>query len=777
MIRILFIGCLLFSGIFSQTSAEIKRQIRNSGMSESQLRQLAKQRGLRDNEIDAKVKELGFKARYQDNRYSRQGVDSVRTSLPQEKVIQIINDSSSLNEFPTHEITYFGYKMFQRDPAIFQGSELGAVDPGYNIGPGDEIIIMLWGETQFREIFSVDREGFIFIPEAGQVFVNGLTMKRLESKLFNVLSQKYSSLVRANGGKPTTFLDVSLGNLRPIRILVVGEVDQPGAYQVGPATTIFTSLYYFNGPTNLGSLRNIQLIRNGHAMASIDFYDYLLSGKKINDLRLQLDDTVFLPPRGKTVTIRGEIKRPAIYELKENEGLLNLITIAGDFTSKAYLDRIQIDRIVPSDQRELLGMDRMLLDVSIHDLKTKSTDMELMDGDTINIFSVQTLIGNYVDISGNVYRPGRFEYTEKLNVYDLVEMADGLVEDTYLDMAHLIRRNDDLTKEILEFNLGNAINQAEMDNLELQPFDSLVVFNKNKVFNIFKTVAVTGAVKYPDRYNYYEGMTINDLLIQAGGFAENVYRAKLEIMRVNPDSTNKNEFGYTLEIPEFLAIEELQQNDGNSPMNKLHPYDVVFVRPDPYFKLDQNVEVTGAVVYPGKYALASANDFISDLIQRAGGFYDDAYPEASSLNRDSIEVNIDLNKIMEQPGSSIDFTLLAGDVIHVSKHPNMVYVHGEVNNPGAFKYKSGKSVKDYINEAGGLTSDADKNGISIRYPNGEGNEVKRLWLSPPVMDGSIITISTYTRERVDKTELAKEITAIIANLAQVITTIIIISKL
>ena len=777
MIRILFIGCLLFSGLFSQTSAEIKRQIRNSGMSESQIRQLAKQRGFSDNEIDAKARDLGLKTHVQGTSYARQAVDSVRSNLPQEKVIQILQDSISINDFSTDKINYFGYRMFQRDPAIFQGSELGAVDPGYNIGPGDEIIIMLWGETQFREIFSVDREGFIFIPEVGQVFVNGLTMKHLEAKLFNVLSQKYSSLIQANGGKPTTFMDVSLGNLRPLRILVVGEVQQPGAYRVGPSTTLFTSLYYFNGPTPLGSLRNIQLIRNGKILASIDFYDYLLSGKKINDLRLQLDDTVFLPPRGKTITIRGEIKRPAIYELKENEGLFDLITISGDFTSKAYLNRIQINRIVPADMREPLGMDRMVVDVNFNDLKTESTDIELMDGDIVDIFSVQTLIGNYVDITGNVFRPGRFEYTEKLNVNDLVMMADGLVEDAYLDMAHIIRRNDDLTKEILEFNLENAINQTGNDNLELQPFDSLVVFNKNTIFNAFKTVSVTGAVKNPDMFAFYDGMTINDLLIHAGGFAKDVYRAKIEIMRVNPDSTNKDEFGYTLEIPHFLTIEELQQNNGNGHIGILHPHDIVFVRADPFFKLDQNVTITGAVVYPGQYALASASDYISDIIKRAGGFYEDAYPEASSLIRDSIEVNIDLNKILERPGSNIDFTLLSGDVIHVSKHPNMVYIHGEVKNPGPFKYKTGRSVKDYINEAGGLTSDADKNGISIRYPNGEGNEVKRLWLSPLVMDGSIINISTYTREYVDKTELAKEITAIIANLAQVITTIIIISKL
>ncbi len=772
MIRILFITCLLFSGIFSQSSEEIKRRIRQSGLSESQIRQLARQRGMSNDEMDAKALELGLETQGGGNVYSEQMFRSVPTYLPEEEVIRLLQDTTFIKDPFKKEIDYFGYNIFQRDPAIFQQSELGAVDPGYNIGPGDEIIIMLWGETQFRQVLSVDREGFIFIPEVGQVFVNGLTMNLLESKLFKVLSQKYSSLIRADGGKASTFLDISLGNLRPLRILVVGEVNQPGAYQIGPATTLFTSLYYFNGPTPLGSLRNIQLIRNGKKSAAIDFYDYLLSGKKINDIRLQLDDTIFLPPRGKTVTIRGEIKRPAIYELKEDEGLLELMTIAGNFTSKAYLDRIQIDRIVPAEQRETLAMERMVVDVNIYQLRTQGSHFEIMDGDTIDIFSVKDLRGNFVDISGNVLRPGRFEYTEELSVSDLVKMADGLMADTYLDIAHIIRLNDDLTKEILELNLGNALELTAMDDVKLQPFDSLVVFNKNTVFNAFKTVTVSGAVKNPDEYIYYDGMTVNDLLIQSGGFAKNVYRVKLELMRVNPDSTSENHYGIILEMSHFLTIDELGQNFNHSDMGVLYPHDVVFVRADPHFKLDQRVEITGAVVFPGEYALSSANEFISDIVSRAGGFYEDAYPEASSLDRDSIQVNIDLEKIMNRPRSNIDFPVLAGDKIHVFKHPNMVYIYGEVSNPGAFKYISGRSVKDYINEAGGYTSVADKNDVSIRHPNGEGNEVSRFWFSPEVLDGSIITIATETREQVDKTELAKEISAIVANLAQVIILII-----
>ena len=361
---------LAISFVFAQDAAEIKKKIKESGLSESQIRQMAKQRGMSDGEIDAKAKELGLGDKAAEGQVSQPtiedipevGAEDVSIQLPetaekgtiQEDEQPLETIESSIEDFVQQEgldivegeeldivednlileskgqqnrqaVNYYGYNIFQRDPAVFQSSVFGAVDPDYNIGPGDEIIFMLWGETQFRQVLTVDREGFIFIPEVGQVFVNGLTMDLLESKLFKVLSQRYSSLIRSNGGSATTFLDISLGDMRPLRVIVLGEVAQPGAYQVSPSTTLFSALYYFNGPTTLGSLRDIRLIRSGKQIASIDFYDYLLSGKKINDVRLQLDDTIFLPTRGKTVYISGEINRPAIYELKKGESLQDLM--------------------------------------------------------------------------------------------------------------------------------------------------------------------------------------------------------------------------------------------------------------------------------------------------------------------------------------------------------------------------------------------------------------------------------------------------------------------
>jgi protein involved in polysaccharide export with SLBB domain len=397
MKQILITLFLATSIMFGQTDGQIKQakeMMKSSGMSEVQAKEMAKSKGYSDQQIDAAIqKEKSSKTKDAStdfNENSKSGVPELGESNEvkyvtdsekeivnidqdeyeslSEEELEIIDeedlDLESEAQVGRKALSYYGYDIFKRDPAIFQSSSVGAVDPNYMIGPGDEIIVMIWGETQFRQVLTVDREGFVFIPEIGQVFVNGLDLKLLESKLFRVLSQSYASL-NPQGGKSTTFLDVSLGNLRSLRIQVLGEVAQPGAYTVAPSATLFSALYFFNGPTTRGSLRDIRLIRGGKEIVSIDFYDYLLTGKKPNDVKLQLDDVIFIPKRLSAVGIGGEINRPGIYELKPKESLEDLVALAGDLKITAYLDRAQIDRIIPFEDRNALEMDRMFIDVDL----------------------------------------------------------------------------------------------------------------------------------------------------------------------------------------------------------------------------------------------------------------------------------------------------------------------------------------------------------------------------------------------------------------------------
>ncbi|MCH7764601.1 MAG: SLBB domain-containing protein [Candidatus Marinimicrobia bacterium] len=779
---------LMISFVFAQDAADIKKKIKESGFSESQIRQMARQRGMSEADIDAKAAELkgettgGAAPQPTIETIPEPGLDDVSLELGVEDAPGISEEAVIEQESQIQPgkkaLPYFGYDIFKRDPALFQASVFGAVDPDYNIGPGDEIIIMLWGETQFRQVLKVDREGFIFIPEVGQVFVNGLTMDLLESKLFKVLSRRYSSLVRSNGESATTFLDVSLGNLRPLRILVVGEVAQPGAFRVSPSTTLFSSLYYFNGPTPFGSLRDVRLIRGGKQIASIDFYHYLLSGKNVNDVRLQLDDTIYLPPRGKTVSIQGEINRPAIYELKEDEGLLDLITTAGELKISAYLDRIQIDRIVPVEEREIRGMDRMYVDINLKQLMESENDFELLDGDVIQVFPVMDLRKNYVEIRGNVERPGTYEIEDGMHIVDLIDLADGVINDAFLTLAHLIRINEDLTQDLIEINLGAVLKGDEKANIALQPFDALLVYNQNTVFNAFKTVEIRGSVKRPGRYPYFENMGFRDLIVQAGGFSNDVYRAKMEIMRVDPNDPDKITYGKILETSHFITRENIGEKFFEDVTGGLQPHDVVFIRPDPNFILNQRVKIIGAVYYPGDYTILSPEETISSIVKRAGGIQPNAFPDASLLIREGQEINLSIAKAIEKPGSKYDFKVLTGDVITINVHPNVVAVYGEVNNPGLFKYLPGLSSRHYIKLAGGFTIKANRSDVWIRYASGDAKKIRRFKVfSPRVLDGSVITIARDDSEEIDKTELAKEITSILANLAQVIMTVLVLSKI
>ena len=324
----------IFLVLNAQSAEQIKKKLQDVNVTPDQAKQMAKDRGMTDQQIEAEAQVRGIesepvtsdKPAIKTTIESQVELELEESTIPEtpevemavEEELDVVEEELVLEttaELSREGTSYYGYQIFQGDPSVFQASTFGRVDPNYNIGPEDQVIVLLWGEAQFRQEYIVDREGNIFLEDVGPVSVNGLTIKTLEKKLFRIFSMLYSTLNPITGPS-TTFMDISLGSLRPLRVIVLGEVAQPGAYTVSPSTSLSSVLYYFRGPTTMGSLREIHLIRQGKTMGTLDFYNYLLSGKTPNDLRLQLDDIVFIPPRGKTVTISGEINRPAIYELK-----------------------------------------------------------------------------------------------------------------------------------------------------------------------------------------------------------------------------------------------------------------------------------------------------------------------------------------------------------------------------------------------------------------------------------------------------------------------------
>jgi len=1010
--RIIMISIGLLFGQTTEQIKQAKEMIQRTGMSESEVRDAAKARGYTDKQIDAAIQKdqalktgsgqsvpesagkIGLPELGKSNEVvQEQPVLETMELLVGEELpvvgeddLEIVDEQVLDIESETQParggLTYFGYDIFARDPALFQATSVGAVDPDYLIGPGDEIIVMLWGETQFRQVLTVDREGFVFIPEIGQVFVNGLNLNLLESKLFRVFSQSYASLNPQNR-TPTTFLDVSLGNLRPLRIQVLGEVAQPGAYTVSPSATLFSSLYYFNGPTTLGSLRDIQLIRGGKKIASIDFYDYLLTGKKLKDQKLQLDDVIFIPRRLKTVTIEGEINRSGIFELKPKESLSDLITMAGDLKITAYLDRSQIDRIVPFEDRAELGIDRMYTDVNLEQVLQSEDEFPLQDGDRMQVFSILDLRQNvvdlrgavtrpgsydlgdslklselinkadgllgdaylervdvvrikpdfteklikldlgqaidrnlendiylqgldrvqvygmtemvpstYVSIAGHVKRPGRFLLQENMTLYDLIFKAGGFVDEeykklTYLKRAELVRtredtdekeiipfnlgavlekqgianttlrtddavrvysateilgatryvsisghvkrpgeyelfeenmhiydllfkaggfddplfksqtfliradlirfENDRITQTIIPFNLGDVLSdKSNKQNIILLPGDEIKVYSES-VFNTVQTVSINGVIRNPGKYILKRGMVLKDLILEAGGLNADVYRYRIEVARVDPLNKNLDKYAevITFNIDEKFRVSSESSNNGTkkeslsaSAVFHLNPYDLVFIRPDPYFSNQKQVTILGEVLYPGQYTILSSDEKITDIIFRAGGLRSNAYAEASQYARQGIKINISLDKILKNPKSKLNFEVQNGDEITIVPHPNLVRITGEVNTSGIHKYVPGKRLRYYLKLSGGLTPEADKDNVWVEYPNGDSKKLNRLLLwSPVVIDGSSIMVGKQKEEEpFDRTEFAKEATSIIANLAQALAVVALANK-
>ena len=791
----------IFLVLNAQNKDKANQQLNKIGITSEQAEVIAKDQGTTLKEIESAIKSG-------DIRPDNQGKDGT-SSLTTPEVIEVngvkyIKDGlryipiigtkqttvdpvteiapptiESIAVAPMDDIEYFGYQIFNSDPSVFQSSTFGAVDPNYNIGPGDQIIVMLWGESQFRQEFTIDNEGYVFLPEVGQVFVNGLTLDALEKKFFQILSKPYSTL-KPIIGKPTTFMDISLGNLRPLRIIVLGELSQPGAYSVSPSTSLFSSLYYFGGPTTMGSLRDIRLIRKGKQTGTIDFYDYLLSGKTPDDLRLQLDDVVFIPPRGKTVTIFGEINRQGIYELKETEGLKDLIKISGDLPVTAYMNRAQISRIVPAYDRSELGMDRIVIDIDIEAAIAANEDTELFDGDVLEIFSIEDLPKNYVIVRGSsVTRPGKYQLVPGMRVQDLINAADGLLNDAYLASAHIIRFSNDLTSELITIDLGKAISGDSKNNIVVQFMDELIVYNKNSLTNIFTSVVINGPVKFPGTYDLENNEKLNDLILAAGGFNAEVKKVKISIARINPNSFSPILYNIPSKDSgnDFIKINSLKNSENEVNNFVLKSRDIVNVYADPRDLSPGSVSITGSVLYPGNYPVLSSNEKVSDIIIRAGGLLPEAYPMASTFIRSGRTVKLSFEEIINNSKSKENFTVTVGDSINIFQKPNMVIITGEVNNPGLFKYYANQNVRDYIDKAGGLSINAEKNNIWVTYPDGTSQELKLFSPSPRVHDGSVITIGREEETQpLDKTEFAKEIASIIADFMQLVLTLIIISN-
>lgn len=532
----------------------------------------------------------------------------------------------------TTELRPFGYSTFHNVPDAFRPDAMGPVSDGYVVGPQDELRLTVWGAAEFQYDLPVDAEGRVYVPRVGQLTVAGKSIQDLRRDMRIWLSRSYAGLVDE---PPSVMMDLTVTRMRPLQVFVLGEVEQPGGYQVPSGSSIFNALYSVGGPLNRGSLRNVRVVR-GDRIAEVDLYDYLLKGFRSDALQLQSGDNIFIPPRGKSVSVAGAVRRPAIYEMRDGESFEDLLSFAGGLKAEAYTKRFQIERIVPFAERRDPTKARTVLDLSLADVLSGRDSVRLEDGDRVRIYAINeerdiatksTIPAVYV--TGAVHKPGQFELGPRLQtVSELIEHADGLTGAAYLDKAELIRYGSDLEREILSLDLGQVMEDIPTQNLVLRAQDSLRVFSTLEMRGDRK-VGIVGKVLEPGEYDFYDGMTIRDLLFRGGGlrdpeFLKDVFLERADVFRRSPDGSKERIIPFDLASAlegRGLANERLMAGD----TIRVYESSVEQLR-------DRWVVVSGAVKEPGRYRFRDGMS-LQDVILQAGGFTEDAYREHVEVTR------------------------------------------------------------------------------------------------------------------------------------------------
>ena len=546
--NILFVSLiiLLFIPASAQSNEQIKQKLKQEGIStKKDIDEELKKRNMTVDDARRLAKQYGmdydsFIAAYimDGSTVSHTPAITNITSPPDtsaKNVTNVIVSTGEENKEPVEEIKidrspvpteggleYFGYNLFKNIPSSFEPSEIGPIDPGYIIGPGDNLRLSMWGAAELQYQLTVDAQGNIFIPTAGQFFVSGITYESLQNKLTAYLSKFYEGLT---SDPPTIFLDISLSKLKPIKIFVTGEIAQPGGYNISSFATVFNALYSVGGPLTSGSLREIRVIRNNKVLTTVDIYDYILKGMLIGDVRLQNNDMIFIPPRKKSVSITGEVFRPAIYELKEGENLQKIIEFAGGLNATAYTGRVQINRIIPFDKRQNTQIDREYIDVDLSKVLSKSSDTPLFDKDIITVFPILNKLENFVTIEGSVYRPGTYEYSTVKTLKELIKKAGGEMPETYYGKVDVIRTRPDESNEFISVDLAKALYGDPENNINLQPRDRVKIYSIYELVDK-KNVSISGYVKHSVTLPYADSLTLFDMVFRAGGLQEPFFRGR-----------------------------------------------------------------------------------------------------------------------------------------------------------------------------------------------------------------------------------------------------------
>ena len=699
-------------------------------------------------------------------------------------------------------------KVFGRD--IFNNKELSfepnmniATPQNYRLGPGDAVIIDIYGASQKTIQSTVSPDGEVTIEGYGPVNVSGLTVAQANARLRNTLGSRYRS----------SRIKLTVGQTKTIMVNVMGEVKAPGTYTLSAFATVFHALYMAGGTNDLGTLRNIKVYRNNRLVTVVDIYDYILNGKLTGNVRLADNDVIVVGPYDCLVTIAGKVKRPMIYEMKKNESVNSLLKYSGGFAGDAYKKSVRVNRKT--------GREYAVYNVEEFDFSSFRVD----DGDSISVDSILPRYANTVEVKGAVFRPGMYNLGEQVNsVRTLVEHAEGMTEDAFTNRAVMHRMKKDRTLEVIAVDIA-GIMDGKVADIPLKENDVLFIPTRQEKI-VERTLTIRGEVQYPGVYQYADNETLEDFVLQAGGLTDKastvnvmVSRRVMDAKALRPDSIIAKT--YTLSLKDGFVI------DG-TPGFKLMPFDEVMIRQSPAYVEQQNVSITGEVMFAGLYTLDHRNARLSELFKKAGGATGQAYLKgariirkaneqekqrmeavlkmqreemqknllqlaASSNNssaltqsskdveRTNIEkfnvpseysVGIDLPEALANPGSDADIILREGDRLVIPQYNGTVKINGAVMFANTVAYEKGKKPSYYIDQAGGFAADALKSKAYIIYMNGK---VAKLSHGAKVQPGSEIVIPAKLKRKMSTAEMMSMGTSM-SSIAAMIATIANMSK-
>ena len=785
VVLLLLAGFVFSPSAFSQTNyadvkvnelsdAQIQQMMQRAsalGYSDAQLEQMAAAQGMPANEIQ------NLRLRVQRIRSASGTSNATATSganpygalqdTNSAKNTRVYGQNDSLNAtsqqqeqqrereisemFESFKPQIFGSKLFKNSNLSFEPNLRMATPKSYVIGPDDELLIDLTGDNEANYRLQVSPDGTIRLQYVGIIAVAGLTIEQASSKISNAMSKTYPALRTGRSN-----IAVNLGNIRGIKVVLTGEVVKPGTYTLPSLATVFNALYASGGPSDNGSFRRIQVIRNNRVVSTIDTYDFLMNGVQKGNIRLQDQDVIHIPVFQTRIEVSGEVLRPALFEMIKGENLRDVLNYAGGFNTRAYTSRV---KVLQNTEKE-----RRITDIASNDFATYLPQ----NGDKYIVEPILDRFENRVEIAGAVFRPGLYELEKGLTLRGLINKAEGLTEDAFLNRAYINRLNMDNTLSLISFDVAKLI-AGSVQDIPLQREDKITISSLFDLRDEYK-VMIQGEVRDSGTYKYAERMSLEDLIQMAGGFKEGASPNRIEISRRVRNSDAMSASARTAEVFTVNIDRNLKLSDQHFI---LQPFDVVAVRGAEGYQVQRQVTIEGEVLYPGTYTVTRKDERISDLIARAGGLTPTGYAEGASLKRPgpkpgpsekskneindqeeeekkflnlervqetglapATEVNqrlvqsdlvgIELAYILEHPRSKFDLIVEDGDVIRVPKQLQTVKVTGEVLNPNNIVYTKNKSFKQYVNGAGGFTNTALKRGAYIKYANGSVESARKF---------------------------------------------------